>query len=220
MKKIFAIMMIAVFAIGMVFAVDNETHTLRIKADIAEVLPAFNLYHIEGTDTNSSASNVVALATPATAYSTLATNGNATDTGWNIDVGGNVAVVAEVINNVKTNKGYTLTFTGGVFDVTRNTVAGYYSPTSITVANGSANDAIKQFGSATDSSANGDITADTTSTLSASTSVTFSGKTGTGATTPITVATATYHYSADNTVDPNVGGTFYYADITLTIAAT
>ena len=217
MKKLIAILAIAIVLVGAVFAA--ETHTLRVKSDVGEVLPAFNLFHVEGTDTNSSATNVVDLTTPGS-YTSVTT---VTDTNFNLDAGGSFSVVAEVINAVKTNKGYTLTFKGGVFQVTRNTIAGYLSPNGIAVVNGAANDAIKVFGTP-ENGENNTITADTTDTLSATTSVTFSGKTGDVSTNPITIATATYSYTADTSIDPSSTSTkatngFYTADIVLEITA-
>ena len=212
MKKVFAILLVLALVAGFVFA---ESHELRVKADVTEVLPAFNLYHVEGTDTNSTTTNVY--GTNAS-YATLKADNAATDVNFNLDEANkSFSVTAEVINNVKTTKKFKIEFTGGVFSVKRNTVGGTYSPKQITVAYGSANDAIKEFTGKSDSDTNATVTADTTETLTATSYVTFSGKTGTGATTPITVATATYTYAGDDSIDPTASGVYYYADVKMTV---
>ena len=227
MKKLIAILAVMVVLAGVVFAA-TESHTVRDKSDVTEVLPAFNLYHKTVTKTNSSVDNVVNVTTGAT-YDTQATNANATDIDWNRDASGAhiVEIVAEVINNVKTNSGYKLTFKGGVFEVTRDTAPGVFAPTQITVANGDAsNVAISEFGQVNPSDTNNNVAAD--ADLSAYTTVKFSGTTGAGATEPIRIATATYHYAGDPTIDPSSSSAkavkindvwFYVADITLEITA-
>ncbi len=229
MKKVLTILVVLALVAGFAFADGNdpapaapsahsEAHTLRVKADVTEVLPVFNLFHVEGTDTNT---NAVANEFAKNAkYESLMDDDEAQDVGFKLDRAGSFTVTAEVINSVKTNKSFTIEFAGGVFTVNRKTAEGKYSPKQIKVTNGGANEAIKQFGTATDSSVNTSITTDTTSTLKASTSVTFSGKKGTGATTPITIATAKYEYPGDDSIDPTAANEFYYADVTMTITST
>ena len=215
MKKVFAILLVMALVAGFIFA-DSEAHELRVKADVTEVLPAFNLYHVAGSDTNSSA----VVFTNGADYNTLKTDTAATDVGFNLDQEGSFSVVAEVVNNVKTTKSFTLAFTGGVFSVARNTVPGTYSPKKITVVNGDDNAAIKEYGTEDPSDTNNDKTADTTDTLEASTSVTFSGKTGEASVAnPIKIATATFSYAGDDSIDPTATDKYYYADIMMTVTA-
>lgn len=213
MKKVFAILLVMALVSGFVFA-DSEAHELRVKADVTEVLPAFNLYHVAGSDTNSSA----VVFTNGADYKDLKTDANATDVNFNLDEAGHFDIVAEVVNNVKTTKGFTLAFTGGVFTVNRNTVSGKYSPSQITVANGDNNAAIKEYGTVSPSDTNESKTTDTTESLTASTTVTFSGKTGSASVAnPIKVATATYSYPGDDSIDPTASGSFYFADVKMTV---
>lgn len=230
MKKVLTILVVLALVAGFAFADGNdpapaapaapsahsEAHTLRVKADVTEVLPVFNLFHVEGKDTNTNAEEFAKNAK----YESLMDDDKAQDVGFKLDSAGSFTVTAEVINNVKTNKSFTIEFAGGVFTVNRKTVEGKYSPKQIKVVNGGTNEAIKEFGTARDSSVNTSITTDTTSTLKASTSVTFSGKKGNVATTPITIATATYDYAGDDSIDPTAKDEYYYADVTMTITST
>ena len=197
MKKIFAIMMIAVFAIGMVFA-DSEAHTIKIKADVAPQAPAFQLWYGDAK-TNTSKVVFTDSATYDEAYDSPA---EAVDTGFNLDVGGTVTVYAVLANAAKINAAYTLTFSDGVFTVNRNAVSETLVPTITTTA-GSV---------ITGTSA----IAKTTDAADAPVRVTFNGTTVTASNPQL--ATAAYAYTGDPTIDPNADGEFYYADITLIVA--
>lgn len=228
MKKVITILAILVVLVSAVFAA--ETHTIKVKANVEEVLPAFQLRYStaktnKGTDAVTDP-ETGAETTPAVAPALVnVTNGTHSDTatepdvGFDLDAGGEVTVNAYVVNDVKTNKQYKLEFSDGVFTVKRNTTPGKLSPTKLETFDGDSNDAVKTGGySHTAAATNNDKTADTTASLKASTNVIFSGKTGTGATTAIKVASATYTYTGDNTIDPNTAAEeWYYANIVMSI---
>lgn len=216
MKKAITILAVLIVLVGAVFA---ETHTLTVRADVTEVLPAFQLAYGD-LKTNTNVQNVFS-ANGTYDISVNGTKAGSEDANFNLDKGGAFTVTANVINAVKTNKNYTLQFGGGVFVVKRDTVGGKLSPQKITVTDAHGNyDAIKTVNGLTPSSilTLEQVKADDPTALTASATVTFSGKTGTAAAKP--VASATYTYLADDTIDPIEGGdtnNWYYADITLLI---
>lgn len=195
MKKIFAILLVAFVTFGMVFAA-AETHIIKIKADVTEITPAFQLVY--GVNKTNTTPNVFTNNASYDPYDSAAI-----DTGFNLDAGGTVTVTAVLANKAKTKTAYTLTFSDGVFDVKRNGTDGTLVPSIVTTA--------------------GDVITGTSAVAKASeaadapVNVTFNGTTVT-ATNPV-LATATYTYTADPTIDPNADGEFYYADILLTVAA-
>ena len=197
MKKFFAILMIVLMATAIVFA-DSEAHTIKIKADVASQVPAFQLWYGEAK-TNTTPTVFTNSASYDEAYDSEA---EAVDTGFNLDVGGTVTVYAVLANAAKINAAYTLTFSDGVFAVKRNAISGTLAPTITTTA-GSV---------ITGTSA----IAKTTAAADAPVQVTFNGTTVTASNPQL--ATAAYAYTGDPTIDPNATGEFYYADITLTVA--
>ncbi len=218
MKKVIAILTVLALLVSAAFAA--ETHTIRVKADVTEVLPAFQL-KFSGAETNKATSGEnptpsaeVDLATDHD-YKDLSTK---PELSFNLDSAGNFTVTAYVVNNVKSNNSYKLEFSGGVFAVKRNKTAGSYSPSEIKVTNGTVAKGVKEYGTAT-TATNTDSTADTTDSLKANTTVTFSGETGAGATTAIKVAEAKFSYPGDEKIDPNAANQFYEADVVMTITA-
>ena len=193
MKKVLAVMAIMLVIVGAVFAA--ETHTIKIKADVSEVIPAFqlNLLAPAETYTTNTTPNVYSASG---SYGDL-TNLTAKDTNFNLDNGGDVYVNVVLANLAKTVGVYTLSFGGGTFAVNRNSVGGSLAPV-ITTAAGSVTTGISSIAKASEA-AGADV------------NVTFNGTTVT-ADSPV-VATATYAYTGDTTIDPGT----YYADITLTI---
>lgn len=194
MKKVLTILAILALVTFAVFA-DSEVHTIRIKADVTEVIPAFQLW-LGATKTNTTP---VAFTNNAT-YS-LVDDATAIDTGFNLDAGGTVTVYAVLANKAKINQAYLLTFSDGVFSVKRNGTGGDLTP-AITTEAGSV---------ITGTSA----VAKTTSADDAPVKVTFNGTTVT-ATDP-KLATATYDYTGDPTIDPTAADEYYYANIVLTV---
>lgn len=198
MKKVLTILAVLAIVTFAVFA-DSEVHTIRIKADVTEVVPAFQLW-LGATKTNTTP---VAFTDGAT-YN-LVDDATAIDTGWNLDKGGNVTVYAVLANKPKSNRLYTLTFSDGKFSVTRNGEPGTLDPSIVTTARESlitGASEIKKTSSADD----------------APVQVKFNGTTVT-ATEP-TLATAVYTYVADTEIDPTAEDEFYYANIVLTVSTT
>ena len=193
MKKVLTILAILVILTSAVFAA-AETHTIKVKADVTQVVPAFQLWL--GEAKTNATPNVF---TDNASYNEFASA--AIDTGFNLDAAGTVTVIAKLANLAKINKVYTLTFSDGVFDVKRNGSDGTYAPSSIAAT------------------ANTDEITGITSIDEADTdeiTVTFNGTTVT-AVSP-TLATVVYSYPGDTEIDPNVGGTFYYANIVMEVA--
>ena len=196
MKKVLTILAVMAIVTCAVFA-DSETHKIRIKADVTEVVPAFQLW-LGATKTNTTP---VAFSDGATYY--LTDDATAIDTGFNLDEGGSVTVYAVLANKAKINKAYILTFSDGVFNVTRNNVAGTLVPSIATTALdpeiGGTSSIIK-----------------TSAADDAPVKVTFNGTTVTE--TDPKLATAIYSYVADTEIDPTAEDEYYYANIVLTVA--
>ena len=206
MKKAITILAVLIVLVGAVFA--DETHTIRVKADVTEVLPAFQLALLTPAQTyttNKPAEgdpNVYGVAN----YDDL-TDQTAKDINFNLDEAGTVNVEVYVANLAKTVKGFTFAFSDGVFNVSRNGVTNSgteqnpvyltYGPNSITVSKGAEK--------------TGFYTTDLVNNVA---KIKFTGKTLTNTEKGSVVASAIYNYPGDTTIDPGT----YYADITLTIA--
>lgn len=225
MKKVFAILLVLAVVAGFVFAdtaiAGSETHKIKVKADVAEVLPAFNLTY-GGFDTNGLATKFVNGASYPTS-----TQSDAIDVNFDLDEGGTFTVTAEVVNAVKTNRVFTLSFSGGVFSVSRDGVATnqYLSPSKLVVTGSSAHDAVSDVSAAV-TKENETSAYATNAELVAAVSITFSGVTAKDVdiNSPIPVATAAYTYVGDATIDPTklADGTenFYYTDVVMTVSTT
>lgn len=199
MKKIFAIMMIAVFAIGMVFAdKTSEQHTLQIKATIEEVVPQFQL-KLGTVATNSTPYNFD--------HDTLSYTEDASgETNGTIDLSGTgtvaVQVIAYLANAAKSTRDFTFTFSDGRFSIPRNGVAPdgtsgkeYCDPVIGTAA----------VASPVGFTVSGDGASDP------AVDVHFLGTTCTAG----NIVTATYTYTKSDSYDPGT----YDANIVLTVAA-
>ena len=194
MKKVLTVLAILVILTSAAFAAASETHTIRVKADVTQVVPAFQLWLGEAK-TNATPT----VFTDTASYDEYAAA--AIDTGFNLDAAGTVTVVAKLANLAKINKIYTLTFSDGVFAVKRNGSDDTYGPSSI---------------AATANTAEIVGITDIEETDDDEITVTFNGTTVTAASP--TLATVVYTYPGDPTIDPNVGGTFYYANIVMEVA--
>lgn len=203
MKKIFITMLMMVVALAGMFAA--ETHTLKIKADVTEVVPAFQLELLAPAATATTNTTPTAFSASAT-YNPLTTS-TAKDANFNLDEDGTVTVQCNLANLAKTNKAYTLTFGGGTFAAKKNGSAFSHVPSSVVSAKGA--DVANTY----------TITREgTVGTGNEMITVTFHGKTVTVA--PAVLATCVYSYTGDPEIDPNTEAEpYYFADITLTIAA-
>ena len=203
MKKIFIIMLMLAVIFAGVFAA--ETHTLKIKADVTEVIPAFQLELLAPAAVATTNTTPTAFSASAT-YNPLTTE-TAKDVNFNLDEDGTVTVQCNLANLAKTNKAYTLTFGGGTFAAKKNGSTFSHVPSSVVSVKGA------------------DV-ADTYTITRAGTvgvgneviTVTFHGKTVT--TAPAVLATCVYSYTGDPEIDPTTEAEpYYFADVTLTIAA-
>ena len=208
MKKLITILAIMIVLVGAVFAADpvttTERHEMKIYSVVNEILPVFQMTY-GGAVTNES--------TRFSATTHATNNTKATALNSNIDIGAETAAGALQVqfevnlvadgdgNYAKTQRSFTLTFSDGVFDeVKRNggAASGTLSPDSIAVAGEEIATGITS------------ITPDNTNTSAPTVVVQFNGNT---VTANKKLATATYSYTGDPTIDMGT----YYADILLTI---
>ena len=220
MKKLIAILAIMVVLVGVVFA--SETHTVKIKADVNSIVPVFALKQGE-YKTNTATLNTATEYTgdyttqykDGESYGMTAANDteNALLVDFKLDQGGSVTFYAILLNNAKQIETYTLEFGGGVFTVSKNGTANQqHGPQTVTVTKG---DGITGLTIA-------DGAAATTALYDKKIGLTFDGKAISGVSNdnPHTLATAVYTYPEDLTIDALPAGSYYYADVTLTVSAT
>ena len=207
MKKVIAIMMVLAIVAGFAFAAD--THTIKVNGKVDEVLPIFQLYM------QLDAEQITNAAAAKYGNGTSTVDATSVDLGFTLDKAGNIVVIAQLINPAKTTKYFNLVFTDGVFTVKRDTNSGTYAPTSISVVKGDDNVGFE--------------ISDLTDVKGVK--VDFDGKTSgvtytdaqqvehegvvIDADHPHILATATYAYPGDTTIDPSTEG--YEANIVLTI---
>ena len=195
MKKVLTILVVLALVAGFAFAEvapkTQETHTLTITADVDVEVPAFQLFRDNTLKTNTDANKYDNVKD---AY--VVTEAEAA--GFKLDAGGSVIVSARVANMAKQKQNYTLQFTDGEFkNVKRNGGNGTQAPTITVAKNNTTTDGVTL--SQVENS-------DTVTAAFNGTKMTESG---------YTIATATYAYSADSTIDPGT----YTADIVLTVKA-
>lgn len=206
MKKAITILaMIAIVACA-VFAVNPESHSIKVKADVSEVLPVFQLKLTTGTY-NQQAGETYTTNSGKELFGTSnheeLTDQTAKDVNFNLDQGGVVNVAVYIANNAKTEHAYTLAFGGGAFKkIYRHNVLGDDVEPTIASSNG---DAIANFYTI--------ATGDTILGNNKKVVVTFQGKTIKNDQLSNALATATYTYEGDDEIDLGT----YYADISLTI---
>ena len=224
MKKVFAILLVLALVAGFAFAADGtENHTLTVYSVVGEKVPAFQLRY-NTVKTNEDAvkftdgktyDKYLADATARSASNldnAQATSFDISDITTNNGVHTAEFTVYLVKNkdgyNAKSTAKYTLTFSDGVFDsVKRKGVTSTLAPTSISVAANTS--AVEAEGN----SAVGitSITPAAANATSVATPVVFSGTTVNS--DELLLATATYTWTADQTIDMGT----YFADIQLTI---
>ena len=118
MKKLIAILAIAIVLVGAVFAEPTpkkETQTIYVYAEIEEVTPIFQLrYGTSVSDNGSSTFETGTVFTDAASYAIGADN-DRIDVLADLNDGQDIVVSAVVNNAAKAYRLYTLTFKGGVF---------------------------------------------------------------------------------------------------------
>ena len=130
MKKLIAILTIAIVLVSVVFA-DGETHKLTVSTTVGEVIPSFQLrYGANGVYTNNTAdSNSITNKTYNGQLDMTTPNefsvADAIDLNQDIAVGDVTADFYAVlaIGGKQNNKVYTLSFSAGAFDTTHNGAA-------------------------------------------------------------------------------------------------
>lgn len=193
MKKVLTILVVLALVAGFAFAEvapkTQETHTLTITASVDVEVPEFQLFRDNTLKTNTDANN----------YDNVNVAYEATDAaGFKLDAGGSVIVSARVANMAKQKQNYTLQFTDGEFkNVKRNGGNGTQAPAIKVAKNNTTTDGVTL--SQVENS-------DTVTAAFTGTKMTVSG---------YTLATATYTYAPDSTIDPGT----YTADIVLTVKA-
>ena len=132
MKKLIAILAIAVILVGAVFAATQENHKIQIHGSIEELVPAFQLWYRSDIKTNDSADVYADDAGTARAANIDAI---AKET-YCIDLegGDSISFTVKLLNAAKIVKVYTITMDGGVFATTTNTTATPAVPTIATAA--------------------------------------------------------------------------------------
>ncbi len=203
MKKAIIITLILIAAMSCAFSATTETHTMRIKAQVGLVDPAFQFEFTSGmlNTTAELITNSSAEIFKNTTYTEFGTNETATEVA---DISRNnllLLFTAKLANKAKSTDSYTLRFNAGGFDVTRSEVPGKLNPSNTEIA------------LAEDIASRGGI--DTTvSNVDNSIRLTFNGTECTeGA-----LATFAVGYQADRTIDPMREG-YYYTDISLEISS-
>lgn len=211
MKKAITILAVLIVLVGAVFAA--ETHSIKLKTVVDEVLPAFQLSNTALTAKNSAGETMAKQQqyTNANKAAVDVEDGDyraATEHRADVNVGDlskyNVEVefTVYVANKAKTLKDYRLAFTAGAFAVERDGEAG-------TLAAG----APVLSGTGAKNGTNGQKSVET-SDKSTYVLADFNGNECV-ADTPIAVYTV--NYTADPSIDPKAEG--YFADITLEITA-
>lgn len=215
MKKLIAILAIAIVLVGAVFA--DEAHNITIQADVTGIDPAFRL--VAGTGNSAVATNSPTTGNPVAFGAATDLTKAYGDTGFNLDAGGSFTVYAKLANLPKQVQAYSLIFSDGVFSVKRNTAAGFLAPSSVAVTKGSnGTGVIDMAGGGTTTVSNPKVTGTTKPTVTCD-AVTFKLDGTTVTVADYLLATAVYTYPADTTIDPTAANTYYEATITLTVQA-
>ncbi len=216
MKKAITILAVLIVLVGAVFAT-SEQHDIKVKADVAAVEPAIQLriqaYNSELDDYKT---NTTPNAYDGTKSYAAQAEGQAIDVNFNLNENGSVVAYAYLANYAKTNKVYTLAFSGGDFAAKKNKGNYTHSPTSITTAVMEGQAAVTR---ESDGAALYEVALVSGNQSNRNITVTFHGKTVVEKDVPL--AKATYAYTGDDDIDPTTPqNPWYYADITLTVSTT
>ena len=194
MKKAIAILAVLVILVGAVFAA--ETHKIKIDANIAEVLPVYQMV-IGTVTTNGQSIKYNPEATdPVERFETSIAQT------LNFEVANTVEVVVNLTNAAKTTRIFDLTFSDGIFTVEKGVGADKHDDTVVPAITLATTHATGTQGIASIALDEDDDVA----------TVTFNGTTCASSTT---LVTATYSYTAHTDVNPGR----YYADVQLDVAA-
>jgi len=207
MKKAIIISLILIASLSCAFSSSDETHKLTIKSQVGYVAPAFQMEFTSGwlnEPTVALITNSDAEIFSNTNYTEFGTNDTATEVADISRYNLSLLFTAKLANNAKSNDAFTLKFTAGGFDVTRNGAEGKLNPSSelVTMSNSLASLAgIDPDRSVLDNTEN-------------SVQFKFNGTECNEG----DLATFRVGYTADKTIDPMRDG-YYYTDISLEISS-
>lgn len=187
MKKVITILAILVVLTSAVFA---ETHKLKIEATSELVVPVFEM-SIGSVKTNTASSAF------GTENNTTLVKTDVAKT-FNFEDGADVLVTVKILNPAKTKQNYLLAFGDGVFRVMRNNVESAATGSNLDVSPDITTTEESGAGYASTGTA-GSVTLDFNGTRCAENSV---------------VTTATYSYTADDSIDPGTYSANIQLDIT------
>ncbi len=216
MKKAITILAVLIVLVGAVFATTtNEDHAIKLRAVVGETLPSFQLIMTDGVKgtnagyvTNSVATNT--FGTNASYPLTAQANSAAVDIDFDLTKADSVTATCNIVNydKVKTTKAFEISFDDGVFTVDIGEDEDVpYRPASITTGKGAVTDGIKSIEFKTGATGTNKPVV-----------VTFNG-TKMAENAAYAVATATYAYPGNDSINPTAPNEYYYANVTMRITA-
>ncbi len=205
MKKAIIISLILIAALSCAFGTSGETHRIEIKSHVGYVAPAFQMEFTSGwlnEPTVELITNSDAEIFSNTNYTEFGTNDTAIEVADISRYNLSLLFTAKLANNAKSNDAFTLKFTAGGFDVTRNGEDGKLNPSSelLTVS-----DRIDSLAG---------LSARVVNETENSIQFTFNGDLCEEG----DLASFQVGYTADKTIDPMKDG-YYYTDIALEISS-
>ena len=205
MKKAIIITVILIAALSCAFSSSDETHVLKLKSQVGVVDPAFQFEFTSGMLSETTVeliTNSDAEAFGNTTYDYFGTNDTATEVADISRYNLTLLFTAKLANRAKSNDSFTMKFSAGGFDVTRNGVEGKLNPSSelLVVSDG--------LSTLVGLSAGEVDRADNSVRFSFNGTECQAGD----------LATFQVGYTADKTIDPMRDG-YYYTDISLEISS-
>lgn len=205
MKKAIIISLILIASLSCAFSSSSETHKLTVKSQVGYVAPAFQMEFTSGwlnEPTVQLITNADAEVFSNTNYTEFGTNDSAIEVADISRYNLSLLFTAKLANNAKSNDTFTLKFTAGGFDVTRNGQEGKLNPSSELLTVSERLDSLAG------------ITVGVVSDTDNSVQFNFNGTQCEEG----DLATFQVGYTADKTIDPMKDG-YYYTDISLEISS-
>ena len=205
MKKSIIITLILIASLSCAFSATTETHRLQIKSQAGYVAPAFQLEFTSGMlnePTVELITNADAEIFSNTNYTEFGTNDTATEVADISRYNLSLLFTAKLANKAKSNDTFTLKFTAGGFDVTRNGAEGKLNPSSELLTVSDRLDSLAG------------LSAGAVNDTENSVQFTFNGTLCEEG----DLASFQVGYTADKTIDPMRDG-YYYTDISLEISS-
>ena len=205
MKKSTLLILFLIQVMFCVFSTSNETHTITLKSQVKYLAPSFQLEFTSGMlnePTMALIANADAEVFGNTNYAEFGTNETAIEVADISRYNLNLLFTAKLANKAKTNDSFTLKFTAGGFDVTRNGEDGKLDPSSELLTVSDRLDSLTG------------LTAGVVNDTENSVQISFNGRECEEG----DLATFQVGYTADKTIDPMRDG-YYYTDISLEISS-